>query len=216
MNAKPNDIKKHITYGNTSHSPAYLAVNTIDGEMWATNRYWLTHAGRVAPLLEQYNLDIAEPGVYQVNGTVSRASDQIPNIESYARSLPGFEPGIRVKVAGLPVLVRGGTGALFAVFVLADGTHAGLLENELEWLSDTSTAPALPEDCHYGDVRVSFHKSGSGKPPQAVIRASVIRTIEPSHYTDKVEGERQEYVPAVTEPAESVVLGYMMGMNCGA
>jgi hypothetical protein len=216
MNAKPNDIKKHITYGSKGSIPSFLAVNEADGEMWATNKYWLTRAERVAPLLEQYNLTAAEPGVYQVNGTVTRASDQIPNIESYARSVPEFSPGIRVKIAGQPALARGGTGVLFALYVLADGTHAGLLENELEWLSDTSTAPALPEDCHYGDVRVSFYKSGSGKPPQAVIRASVVRTIEPSHYTDKVEGERQEYVPAVTEPAEPVVLGYMMGMNFGA
>jgi hypothetical protein len=215
VNAKPNDIKKHITYGNTSHSPAYLAVNTIDGEMWATNRYWLTHAGRVAPLLEQYNLDIAEPGVYQVNGTVSRASDQIPNIESYARSLPDFKPATRVHVSGQPVLVRPAREP-FAVFALSDGSHAGLLESELEWLSDTGTAPQLPDGYRYGDVGVSFYKSGSGKPPQAVIRAEVVHVIEPAHYTDKVEGERQEYVPAVTEPAEPVVLGYMMGMNFGA
>jgi hypothetical protein len=214
VQAKPNDIKKHITYGSKGSIPSYLAVNTVGGTLWATNKYWLTYAERVAPLLEQYNLPADEPGVYQVNGTVTRASDQVPNISAYAKNARDFEPGIRVKVAGQPAFTLGGRGdALFAMFLLADGTHAGLMESELAWLSDTSAAPRLPEGCHYGEVRVSFCKSGSDKPPQAMIRANVIRTLEKAHYGDDGRGE---YVPAVTESAEPVVLGYMMGVNYGA
>jgi hypothetical protein len=217
MQAKPNDIKKHVTYGNKTSSPAYLAVNEVGGELWATNRYWLTRAERVAPLLEQYNLPAGEPGVYQVNGTVSRTGDQVPNVAAYVKNLKNFTPGIRVHVGGQPALARGGTGVLFALYVLADGSHAGLLENELDWLSDIMTAPKLPDGYRYGDVRVSFHKTDAGKPPQAMIRTEVVHTIEPGHYADKVEGQTvQEYVPAVTEPGEPVVLGYMMGVSYGA
>lgn len=222
MALKANDIKKRVIGGhNTKYGPARLYVNEHDGEMWATNRYWVTRAERVAPLLDQYNLSAAEPGVYEVNGTVRRANGdnkgipaQPPNVGRVIEDAGSFTPGVPVRIAGNQAYTRGDRGGLYAVYLLNDGTHAGLGAEELEWLSDTATAPTLPEPhvadhVHYGDVRVSFSKNAHGV-PCALVRAEVVRVIKRPVY------EGSEVTPAVTEPGEPVVLGMMMGMSYGA
>lgn len=227
MELKPAEIKKRVIGGaNVKYGPVGLFVGEHAGEMWATDKYWLTRAERVAPLLVQYNLNPAEPGAYEVNGTVRRATGdvagipaQAPDFSAFMGELRDYQPGIRVRIAGQDAYTKAGNGALLAVYLLADGTHAGLGADTLAWLSDTVTAP-LPgladgTYLHYGDVRALFHRSGQGK-VSAMIRAEVIRTVERAHYTDKVEGQAQEYVPAVTEPREPRMLGLMMGMNYGA
>lgn len=221
MELKPAEIKKRVIGGtNIKWGPAGLFVGEHDGEMWATNKAWLTRAERVAPLLVQYNLNPAEPGGYEVNGTVKRATGQVPGIPAQApdigrvvRDLGDFEPGTRVKVAGQDAYTRADNGALLAVYLLADGQHAGLGADTLAWLSDTMTAPLPGLDdgtyLHYGDLHVLFHRAESGG-VSAMIRAEVIRTIERSRY------EGSTLVPAVTEPAAPRMLGLMMGMNYGA
>src|ERR1700733_11741387 len=100
---KPADIRKRVIRGqDTKYEPATLAVNEVDGEMWATNRYWGTRATRVAPLLAEYNLPADQPGLYGVNGRVSRTDKQVPDISGSMRAV--FEdyttPGTRVRIAG--------------------------------------------------------------------------------------------------------------------
>lgn len=222
MALKANDIKKHVIQGqNTKYGAAPLYVGGHSGEMWATNRYWLTRAERVAPLLEQYNLPAAEPGSYEVNGTVRRANGDnegnpvIPNFGNYMRDLKDFTPGVPVRVVGNQAYTRGDRGGLFAAYLLADGTHAGLAADTLEWLSDTATAPLPASDFsehRYGDVRVSFHKALTGG-VSAMVSAEVFRIIERGHYADEGRGA---WVPAVEEACEPRVLGIMMGLNYGA
>lgn len=226
MALKANDIRKRVTNGaDTKNNPASLYVNEHDGEMWATNRYWLTRAERVAPLLSQYNLSAAEPGGFEVNGTVRPAtgahgiSPAAPDFSNFIRSQRDYAPGAPVRVAGNQAYTRGDRGGLLAAYVLADGTHAGLNAETLEWLSDTLTAP-LPgqgDGTHlrYGDVRVSFRKAAAGG-VSAMVSAEVIHVIERARYTDKVEGQVQDYVPAVEEAREPRVLGIMTGMGYGA
>jgi hypothetical protein len=226
MALKANEIKKHVIGGaDVKRAPAPLYVGEHDGEMWATNRYWLTRAERVAPLLEQYNLSASEPGGFEVNGTVRRAtgahqiSPQPPNFDAFMRSQRDYAPGVPVRVAGQQAYTRHERFGLYAAYILADGSYAGLNADTLEWLSDTMTAP-LPEQedgtyLRYGDLRVSFHRAAQGG-ITAMVSAEVIHVIERSRYTDKVEGEKQEYVPAVEEACEPRVLGIMMGMNYGA
>jgi len=221
MELKPAEIKKHVTNGyNIKFGPAPLAVNTYDGEMWATNRTWLTRASRVAPLLTQYNLSAAEPGAYEVNGTVKRASGGnngepvIPDIATFARGLEGYQPAIPVRVAGQQAytLPSDGRHGLYAAYLLTDGMHAGLAVSELEWLSDLATAPRPADGHRYGDVRVAFRKAESGN-VSAMISAEVFRVIERGHYADEGRGA---WVPAVEETAAPMMLGLMMGMNYGA
>jgi hypothetical protein len=223
MALKANDIKKLVTHGYTvKWGPAPLAVNTWNGEMWATNRTWLTRAERVAPLLEQFNLSTAEPGAYEVNGTVRRANGGnngepvIPDLASFMRSQADYTPGIPVRVAGQQAYTNQERFGLYAAFMLADGTHAGLNADTLEWLSDTATAPLPAQEdgtrLRYGDVRVSFRKNGQGK-VSAMVSAEVFRIIEPGHYEDEGRGP---WVPAVEEACEPRMLGLMMGLNYGA
>jgi hypothetical protein len=216
MAPKVTEIKKIITRNyNPKYGPAELYTGEHDGEMWATNRYWLTRAERIAPLLEQYNLSAAEPGTFDVNGTVRQAGRQVPNFSAFVLSQKDHAPAIPVRIAGNQVYTRIDRGVLYAAFLLADGTHAGLDAGTLEWLSDTDTAP-LPEQedgtrLRYGDIRVSFDKNSHGI-PSAVITAEVFHVIERSRWDD----EARDYIPAVEEPAEPRVLGMMMGLSYGA
>jgi hypothetical protein len=225
MTLKPTEIKKHVTrrYYSLKDNPAPLFVNEHDGEMWACNRYFLTRAERVAPLLEQYNLSVSEPGSYEVNGTVRRPNGdnrgvpaQPVNIDRFVKDLGSFTPGIAVRIAGLQayVLPDGSRLGLHAAFLLADGSHAGLHADELAWLSDTLTAP-LPDQgdgthLRYGDVHVSFNRNSHGI-PMAMISAEVFHVLERTRYDNDV----RDYIPAVEEPCPPRVLGFMMGMSFG-
>jgi hypothetical protein len=225
MTLTPNQIKKHVTrrYYSLKDNPAPLLVNEHDGEMWATNKYFLTRAERVAPLLEQYNLSVAEPGSYEVNGTVKRADGasygcpaQPANVGAFIKDLGSFMPAIAVRIAGLQayVLPDGPRLGLHAAFLLADGTHAGLHADELEWLLDTLTAP-LPEQTdgtylRYGDAHVSFSRNSHGI-PMAVISAEVFHILERARY----DSDAHDCIPAVEEPCPPRVLGHMMGMSFG-
>ena len=60
-----NEIKKRVVdrgTGQPGRDPGTLALGEHEGMLWATNRYWLTPAVRVAPLLEQFNLSTGRPG----------------------------------------------------------------------------------------------------------------------------------------------------------
>jgi hypothetical protein len=213
---KTQAIKKHITRGTTGAHPLY--VNEYDGEMWATDRYWLTRASRVAPLLEKFNLPADQPGAYEVNGTVRRATGSEygiatvpPDLASWVKDQRDYQAGVRVRVAGHPAYVMSGTGTVAAVYALEDGSHAYLQSDDLDWLSELQHDD-LPDGYRYGGVRVLFHRNAQGG-IIAMIRADVIRVTERAHYTDKVEGQAQEYVPAVEEPAEPRLLGLMMGIK---
>lgn len=222
MALKANDIRKRVIQGaDTKNCPVPLYVGESDGEMWATNRYWLTRAERVAPLLEQYNLSAAEPGGFEVNGTVRRAtgahgiSSESPNFKSFMRSQRDYAPGVPVRVAGQQAYTSQDRHGLYAAYILADGSHAGLNAEILEWLSDTLTAP-LPtqyDDTYlrYGDLRVAFHRAAQGG-ISAMVSAEVYHVTERSRWDD----EARVNIPAVEEAREPRVLGIMMGLNYGA
>jgi hypothetical protein len=212
---KPADIKKRVIRGqSTQHQAAPLSVNAIDGEWWATNRYWVTRASRVAPLLEQYNLPADAPGLYGVDGKVSRVANEVPDIsKSVKTSLGEYTiPGTRVRIAGKDVYTvteRGST--LMDLYQLADGTHVGLLADELAWLSNTADAP-VPEDCHISGVRLMFRvaQTGGGCNVSAAVIGDVTRVVTPHKYGTDPETRELVNTPAVTESAEPVLLAIVM------
>jgi hypothetical protein len=210
---KPADIKKRVIRGaDTKNQAAPLSVNVIDGEWWATNRYWVTRASRVAPLLEQYNLSAAEPGLYEVDGKVSRVGSEVPDISKSVKSSLGEYtiPGTRVRIAGQDVYTTSPRGTLMDLYQLADGTHVGLLADELAWLSNTADAP-VPEDCHISGVRLMFRvaQTGGGSVSAAVI-GDVTRVVTPHKYGTDPETRELVNTPAVTESAEPVLLAIVM------
>jgi hypothetical protein len=211
---KPADIKKRVIRGqSTQHQAAPLSVNEIDGELWATNRYWVTRASRVAPLLEQYNLPADAPGLYGVDGKVSRVGSEVPDISKSVKSSLGEYtiPGTRVRIAGKDVYtVTDRGGILMDLYQLADGTHVGLLADELDWLSNVADAP-VPDDCHISGVRLMFRVAQTGGcNVSAAVIGDVTRTITPHKYGTDPETRELVNTPAVTEPAEPVLLAIVM------
>jgi hypothetical protein len=212
---KPADIKKRVIRGqDTKNQAAPLSVNVIDGEMWATNRYWVTRATRVAPLLEQFNLPVDEPGLYGVDGKVSRVANEVPDISKSVKSSLGEYtiPGTRVRIAGRDVYtVTDRGGILMDLYQLADGTHVGLLAEELAWLSNTADAP-VPEGCHISGVHLMFRvaQTGGGCNVSAAVIGDVTRVVTPHKYGTDPETRELVNTPAVTEPAEPVLLAIVM------
>jgi hypothetical protein len=209
---KTQVIKKHITRGSAGAHPLY--VNEYDGEMWATDRYWLVRASRVAPLLEKFNLPADQPGAYEVNGTVRRATGNEygiasapPDLAAWVADQRSYQAGVRVRVAGHPAYVMTGTDKLAAVYALEDGSHAYLLAEDLAWLSELQYDD-LPDGYRYGDVRMLFHRDANGG-TIAMIRADMVRVIERSRY----DSELRCNIPAIEEPAEPRLLGIMMGVK---
>lgn len=209
---KTAGIKKHITRGSSGAHPLY--VNEYDGEMWATDRYWLTRASRVAPLLEKFNLPADQPGAYEVNGTVRRATGSEhgietvpPDLAAWVKGQRGYQAGVRVRVGSHPAYVMSAAGNLTAVYALEDGSHAYLQADDLEWLSELQHSELL-DDHRYGDVHVLFHRDAKGG-VIAMIRADVVHVIERSRY----DNEARCSIPAVEEPAEPRMLGMMMGIK---
>jgi hypothetical protein len=215
---KPAAIRKLVIRGqDTKNQAAPLAVNVHNGEMWATNREWATRAVRVAPLLAEYNLPADEPGLYGVNGRVSRVNNQVPKMPAELTRIADYPiPAARVLIAGQYVYTTDYRGVLKDLYLLANGMHAGLLSDELAWLSGTADVP-VPEDCHISGVRLMFKVLASGNTSAAVI-GDVTRTITPAKYGEEARQHAAEtgcdlamtHVPAVTEPGEPIVLAIVM------
>jgi hypothetical protein len=210
---KPAVLKKRVIRGqDTRNLGAPLSVNEVDGQMWATNRYWVTRAERIAPLLAEYNLSADEPGLYAVNGKVSRVDNKVPDISASVRS--AFKdyaiPATRVQVAGRDAYALDCYGHLMDVYQLANGMHAGLLADELAWLSQHDAS--IPADCRYGQVRLMFRvrQIGGGDNVSAAIIADVTRVITPRTYGTDPETRERVDTPEVSEPAEPILLAMTM------
>ena len=212
------DLKKLVYRGrNAKFGPVELYVGEAGGEMWATNKYWIARASRVAPLLEEYNLSAGEAGAYDVNGKVSRAGRRVPEMETQIRDvLRDFTtPGTRQMIAGQEAYVLDGQGSLMEVWHLATGQTVGLLASEVKWLGSQEGAP-VPEGHYVSGVRVLFRVGASGMVSAAFV-ADVARVIEPARYgKDAGEGtDGMTYVPEVSEPAAPLVLAVAMGFKYG-
>lgn len=218
-----NEVKRHVTGGRTApdlaRDPAKLELAGYDGIMWASNRYWLTPAARVAPLLKQYNLDAGKPGRFEVNSTIRQYDDGGPD---FVRQMDGAlteftEPAAAVQLGGRDAYVRTADGRHdLAVYQTAAGTLMGLPPDDLAWLSEMfpvdhrnlSVALGLGPDDHFGPVRIMT--KGHGAAP-VVLAADVIRTVKPGGYGPAGEDERESaWIPAVTENLGARVIGMMM------
>lgn len=64
-------VKKMVLKkGRTRHDdPDRLYVSEHDGELWATNAFWLVPVNRVKALLDAHNLPSNQPGCYEVQGS---------------------------------------------------------------------------------------------------------------------------------------------------
>lgn len=233
MSTQTNAIKKHITGGATptrlAQEAAVLATGEHAGLLWATNRYWLTPAVRVAPLLEQFNQPADEPGTYAVNGSVRRTGDGVK-----PGSMLGQPQDYPINLAPVRVgseyayVQPGNRGPWLAAYQSAAGAAFGLNAEDLAWLSDltgydassghlTAQAFGLAEDEKFGEVRVqcTSPKTEGTVPQKVALVADVIRTITPSGYQPDPDTGKQIYAAAVTEVTGSRVVGVMMAMRLG-
>lgn len=202
-------IKQHITGGSTRGSD--LCVFEHEGVMWATNKYWVTPASRVAPLLEKFNLDPGVPGAYTVNGGIRRneAADYVAASKLGRYIDPAQYPVALVPsvVAGKQAYTRSDTGHYRAVYQSADGAFLGPVADDLEWLSMAYSLP-VEKDCRYGDVRYMAAEPGEGARVVAVI-ADLIRRLSPVTYgTDPVTREQTRH-GGETENLGPRVLGFL-------
>jgi hypothetical protein len=220
MAPNPATAARKMVTGRFSlkHGPAPLAVNKFEGEWWATNRYWAVRASRVAALLASYNLPADEPGAYEAdNAGVRRARGDnngepvIPNLADFMARQAGGDLGIRARVAGCPMFDRDDNGQLWAMFALADGGHAGIKAEELEWLSDLA-GERLPEGHRFGSVRVLFRRSAATGHVTATIQAEVVKVLEKGHYEPGASGK---WVEPVEEPAGPYLLGLVTARSYG-
>ncbi len=218
-----NQVKKRVTKSGAdlSRDPATLALGEHDGIMWATNRYWLTPAARVAPLLKQFNLTAEQAGSYEVNSTVRKTSDEgfkpgrlIGKLEEYP------EQAVPVRLGLYDAHVRLSDKAPWlAVYRAEGGAVFGLPADDLAWLTDITgmqlTRPQafeLGPDDHFGEVKVMC-KGRSGSAPVAIV-ADVIRTIEPGMYGTGEDGGAT-YTASRTENLGLRVIGLLMSVKLG-
>jgi hypothetical protein len=215
-----NQIKKRVISRNTaaqsSRDPASLVLGEHDGILWASNRYWITPAARVAPLLEQYNLSADQPGSFEVNTTVRKVDDR------------GFQPG---RLLGKPeeypdpaspVLIGGHRAHVrlsdrhpwLAAYQSEDGAAFGLPADDLAWLMDITgmqlsrlQAFERGPDDHFGEARVMC-KGRCGMAAVA-ITVDVTRTVTPASYGTAADGG-SEYHPAETQNLGPRVIGLLM------
>lgn len=218
-----NDIRRHVTGGQTAsqleRAPAQLHLAEHGGMLWATNRYWLTPAVRVAPLLEKFNLDPAVPGSYLVNGSIRSYEHKLPSLGLLMGKLVDYpEPIAPVTIGGRAAYVHAGARDKFmlAAYQTADGTAMGLLADAVDWLTDTSamqlTRPRafeLPLEQHFGAVRVL--SKGRGSAPVAFV-ADVIRTIKPGAHGPDETG-RTVWHEAETENLGPRIVGLLQALK---
>jgi hypothetical protein len=218
MSVTKTDIKKRILRGRNAgkYGPAELHVGEMRGELWATNKYWIVRASRVAPLLAEYNLTADEPGVYDVNGRVSRSGRQLADFTKFPGTDPAdyAVPATRVQVAGRDAFVNDSAGNLLAVYQLADGTMAGLLADEIGWLTDRDAA--IPAGHRVNGVRVMFRYGRSGETLMAAFVADTTHVIEPHKYGTDPETREPLDVPEVSEPGAPVLLAVVVATNFSA
>jgi hypothetical protein len=209
---KPNVIKRYITGGRTAaelaRDPAQLHISGYDGTMWASNRQWLTFAERVTPLLTQYNLT-ADPGSFEVNGTVRRTGDKGPDFRSQLdQALDLYdEPITPVKVGVFDALVQVGKHQ-WAAYRTEDGELMRLDPEVAGWLTRLGDLP-VDEGCHYAGVRIM----SKGHAGPVIIVADQVRTVKHAGYGTDPDTGKSVYIPAEVENLGPRVLGMMMALR---
>jgi hypothetical protein len=208
------EIKKHV--GGSAQSPAALYLFEHDGAVWASNRYWVTPAPRVAPLLERFNLDSSKPGAFEVNGTVHRANGDnngnpvIPDLSRHLDPAAYAVPLVPVMVAGrhAHVPASDARGVYLAVYGTGDGAFLGLETDTLTWLSAYYALPT-EEGYYYGQPRYVTTEPSPGKNRSAGIVADLMHTTEPGRNEDGtyIPSKAENLGPRVTGIIASVKLG---------
>jgi hypothetical protein len=227
--ATANAIKRYVTSGSNAttlrNQPARLDLAESGGILWATNRYWITPAARVAPLLEHYNLDAGKPGAFEVTSAVRRTGENGPDIGRLLGKPGDYRvPVAPVRLGGLEAHVRlSERNAWLAAYQTADGMLLGLPAGTLAWLSDTyamqTTRPRAFElnlEERFGDVRIMLMDSNGGR--AAAIIADVIRTIAPARYGPERDPDTKLEIrhDAVTENLGPRILGALMTIKLGS
>jgi hypothetical protein len=203
------EIKPHVGTGD-KYQPATLCVGEHDGVMWASNRYWMTRASRVASLLEKFNLSAAVPGTYEVTASNVRPAPPISAVP--------FEPGknldpaaytvalVPALLAGKQAYTRTDSGLYRAVYQTADCAFLGLAAYDLEWLG-AAWSNETPEDCYHGSVRFLTTVPGKGNRAVGII-ADLIRRVTPVTYEGRERhgGETENLGPRVIGIISSMTL----------
>ncbi len=103
------EVKKLV---KASSREGRLFVAEHDGELYATNSYWLVPVVKVAPLMAKYNLSTTEPGSYSVNGDVTPTDVGPPNLGPIMPRFKDLTPLERETIEGRPAFTNNGAGYL--------------------------------------------------------------------------------------------------------
>lgn len=185
-------IKRHVTGGKLApgQSASLELQADAEGVMWASNRYWISPAVRVTPLLTQFNLDPDKPGSYEVNGSI-RPGGQLSADCNWTRHLDPVlytMPVMPVLIAGkMQAYVSTDGGAFRAVYQATDGTVMSLAADQLDWLSSTYNLPH-PEDSWYGAVRFLVSAKSKGARSVAIV-ADLLHRVSPAMHGTGPDGE---------------------------
>lgn len=149
---------------------ARLFIAEHEGELYATNSYWLAPAAKVAPLLDHFNLASDAAGSFEVNGQVRTLDQEPPNLSSIMPAHLGRE---------LPVVERarvGDEGSAYAYQRANTGNYLALVRGDggglvafnadfLHWLTYDGNLRDIP--CGYGSRLVGdpiYRQAAIGKP----------------------------------------------------
>jgi hypothetical protein len=134
-----------LTKQNKSrYSGARLYVCKVNEDTWYTESHFAVrrdpgrHSEALAQALSKYNLDI-EPGTYEVNGTITRAESDPPNLGPI---LAGIDDKYRsversTIASGCPVYTRAGDQWL-ALFDLGDSEYVAVRVDYLDYCADAA------------------------------------------------------------------------------
>ena len=190
------EIKRHIGGNN---SDLYLAQH--DGQMWATNRYWLTRGSTVSPLLEKFNVPADATGQYEVNGTVRKVRDDAPKVAPMLELAQYDKPLARARIADRWAFAADGMGNYLALFTDPDGNFKAVRADWLDWLRENSTPHAYGE--RYSEPRYMLNGS----------KVAIVADREVQHGGHI--GDDHKMVPVTWENTGPELLAVLMTVKLG-
>lgn len=163
---------KRLVIGDrkTSRDTVRLFLAEHDGELYATNSYWLTPATAVRSLLEHNNLPADQPGVYDVNSKLSAQDLEPPKVGALIPNLTDADiiHRSRLNGEGSPLFVKPWR-VLLALFDRTDDgqtTQVAFDASYLAFIDNDGEVGAIP--CGgYGSRLVGepiYRQGGPGKP----------------------------------------------------
>lgn len=186
---------------------ARLFIAEHDGELYATNSYWLAPAAKVAPLLDHFNLASDTVGSFEVNGQVRTLDLEPPNLSSIMPARLGMDlPEVRPATIGdegsAHAYQRNPAGGYLALMRAVDGSAVAFNADFLHWLTNDGDLRSMAVGYGSRLGELVYRQGGPNKP--MVISA----TREKQSGGHNREGGG--YIPATWSVDGELFLGLLM------